>query len=506
VIQFRAVGSEKNFNRASAFKQTRRAVAMPVQDRAAGRLQHFKRASDAGPVSGMEALCGLRIARNQFRIKLSRMRRGKTGADGRADSAWNRRDRRKPVEQGLEIKPAAAGKNGEAPGTLDLRQCGAGLGNEPARRIIFRRIDMAIEKVGRPGLFGGAGPRGDNLEIAVDLHRIGIDDGAAEALRKRKRERRLATRGRPCNKHRHACAAMIHVATLIAGPAQSLTDAILRTACAALPAPVAVAWLDAERAVDLRFAAEAGNDKHRLITDRLRAALGKAAIDVVVQHAERRRKQLLVADMDSTMIGQECLDELADFVGCKAQVAAITERAMRGEIAFAPALRERVRLLAGLPVAAMEEVLLKRISPTPGAPALVATMRRHGAYACLVSGGFTLFTGAIAARLGFDEHRGNRLIIGADGRLTGAVAEPVLGPDAKLETLRELRSRLGLGNDDTLAVGDGANDLGMIEEAGFGVAFRAKPVVAEAAAACIDHADLTALLYIQGYRREDIRA
>lgn len=298
---------------------------------------------------------------------------------------------------------------------------------------------------------------------------------------------------------------MTHVATLIASPARPLTDEALRRAAAALPDRASLAWLDPGVAADLRFAPAAADDCRRT-ADRLRAALDGAAVDVVVQHAARRRKRLLVADMDSTMIGQECIDELADFVGRKAHVAAITERAMRGEIGFAPALRERVALLAGLPAGVVEEVLATRISVTPGAVALVATMRRHGAYTCLVSGGFTLFTRPVAALIGFDENRGNRLIIGDDGRFSGAVAEPILGRDAKLETLRQLRGRFGLAHEETLAVGDGANDLLMIGDAGLGVAFRAKPKVAAAAAARIDHGDLTALLYVQGYRGEDIAA
>ena len=220
----------------------------------------------------------------------------------------------------------------------------------------------------------------------------------------------------------------------------------------------------------------------------------------VVQPIATRRKRLFVADMDSTMIGQECIDELADYVGLKAHVAAITERAMRGEIAFEPALRERVALLKGLPVAIVEEVIAKRITLTPGARTLVATMRANGARTCLVSGGFTLFTGRIAAMIGFDEHRGNVLSI-EDGKLAGRVEEPILGRDAKLAALIELRDRLGLSPQDTLAAGDGANDIPMIEAAGLGVAYRAKPKVADAAHARIDRGDLTALLYLQGYAR-----
>jgi phosphoserine phosphatase len=203
------------------------------------------------------------------------------------------------------------------------------------------------------------------------------------------------------------------------------------------------------------------------------------------------------------MIGQECIDELADYVGLKAHVATITERAMRGEIAFEPALRERVALLGGLKVSVIEEVLRDRIKLTPGARALVGTMRKSGAHTALVSGGFTLFTDRVAAMIGFDENRANRLTIIDGHKLAGTVAEPIFGRDAKRAALLELRQEFGLAREDTMAVGDGANDLDMITEAGLGVAYHAKPKVAEVAAARIDHADLTALLYVQGYARDE---
>ena len=203
---------------------------------------------------------------------------------------------------------------------------------------------------------------------------------------------------------------------------------------------------------------------------------------MVVQPATNRRKKLFLADMDSTMIGQECIDELADFVGLKAHVAAITERAMRGEIAFEPALRERVALLEGLPVKVVEDVIRNHITLTPGGRTLVATMRANGAYTCMVSGGFTLFTQPIASMIGFDDSRGNTLTV-ADDLLAGRVDEPIFGRQQKRATLIELRTRLGLAKDDTLVAGDGANDLDMIAEAGLGVAYHAKPAVAAAAAA-----------------------
>jgi phosphoserine phosphatase len=299
---------------------------------------------------------------------------------------------------------------------------------------------------------------------------------------------------------------MAFVATLISNPAAPALDAaLIERARDALPSPQAPIWLAQGIAADIPFGAPQEND-NRLLAERVRAALAGAAIDVVVQPASGRRKALFLTDMDSTMIGQECIDELADYVGVKQQVAAITERAMRGEIEFAPALRERVALLKGLPASVVDEVIADRIRLTPGARTLVATLRRNGAYACLVTGGFTLFTARIAAMLGFDENRANALILDAAGRLTGEVAEPIFGRESKLATLIELTRRLGLASDATLAAGDGANDIAMIQAAGLGVAYHAKPKVAEAAAARVDHGDLTALLYAQGYRRQDFES
>jgi phosphoserine phosphatase len=290
------------------------------------------------------------------------------------------------------------------------------------------------------------------------------------------------------------------VATLICNPADPALDStVVDGARAILPSPGPAQWLFDEVAVDIPFE---GSEDIRAIEARLREARGDLPVDIVVQPRAFRRKKLLLADMDSTMIGQECIDELADFAGLKAHVAGITERAMRGEIEFEPALRERVALLKGMSVGVIDDVLKTRIRPTPGGRELVATMRAHGAYTCLISGGFTLFTNAVAAMIGFQENRANELLI-EDGKLTGEVKEPILGRAAKLATLIELTESFDLDDIDTLVVGDGANDLGMIRNAGLGVAYHAKPAVAAAAAARIDHGDLTALVYAQGYRRDE---
>jgi phosphoserine phosphatase len=299
---------------------------------------------------------------------------------------------------------------------------------------------------------------------------------------------------------------MTHVATLISSPGvAALDDSAVRIAREALPATSTPQWLAPGIAADILFSAGSGND-NRMIAERVRQALDSRPLDVVVQPLAHRRKRLFLADMDSTMIGQECIDELADVIGKKPHVAAITERAMRGEIEFAPALVERVALLAGLPASVIDQVIAERIRLTPGARTLVATMRKRGAYTCLVSGGFTQFTTKIAALIGFDEARANTLEVGEDGRLTGRVVPPILGRDAKLATLTDLRAKLGLSTEDTLVAGDGANDLAMITAAGLGVAYHAKPAVAAAAAARIDHGDLTALLYAQGYARAEFVA
>ncbi|EEW27001.1 phosphoserine phosphatase SerB [Rhodobacter ferrooxidans] len=228
-------------------------------------------------------------------------------------------------------------------------------------------------------------------------------------------------------------------------------------------------------------------------------------IDLVLQPKAGRHKKLLLADMDSTMIQQECIDELADEAGVGAYVAGITARAMNGELDFESALRERVGLLKGLPESVIAQVLRDRITLMPGGRELVATMKANGARAALVSGGFTAFTGPVAAMLGFDENRANTLHV-QGGKLTGTVAEPILGREAKMRALQEIAADMGISHAEVMAVGDGANDLGMLGLAGAGVALHAKPSVAAQCDIRINHGDLTALLYIQGFGREDFVA
>lgn len=298
---------------------------------------------------------------------------------------------------------------------------------------------------------------------------------------------------------------MHHVLILIADPAgRALDSGAAAAVVAALEAIGATTlpadWLAPNAACDIAF----DGVEPAAATRAARRAVGAKPIDVAAIATAGRRKKLLIADMESTIIANEMIDELAALTGRGADIAEITRRAMAGELDFAASLRQRVGRLAGVPQAALERAA-GLIRVTPGATALVATMAAHGATSALVSGGFEVFAGPVAARLGFDEMRANRLIFSADA-LSGAVHEPILDAAAKRRTLIELVAARGIVLADTLAVGDGANDLAMLTAAGLGVAYHAKPRVAESAAVRIDHADLTALLYLQGYRAADIIA
>jgi phosphoserine phosphatase len=258
-------------------------------------------------------------------------------------------------------------------------------------------------------------------------------------------------------------------------------------------------WLSAETVYDIAFTRMENFAADEIV----RELIADAPIDCVVQDMAERHKRMLICDMDSTIITVECIDEIADFAGVKKQVAAITERAMRGEIDFVGALKERVALLKGLKETVLQEVYNQRVKFTPGARELVATMRAHGAYCVLVSGGFDFFTSRIQSELGFNANFANSLEI-TDGVLTGHVHEPILGKQAKLQTLIDVSNQENISLSEVVAVGDGANDLPMLTAAGTGVAYHAKPVVQQGARVKINHCNLTALLYMQGYKKEEI--
>jgi len=282
---------------------------------------------------------------------------------------------------------------------------------------------------------------------------------------------------------------MPHILTLVAGPEARLTPALLARVREAAGAAAPVSLSDGE-AADLPCPAPPDPVS-------IAAALDGAAVDWAILPAAGRRKRLLVADMDSTIVAGETLDELAAEAGLGEQVAAITRESMEGRLDFASALRARVAMLRGLPLAALDRTWAG-VRLSPGARTLVATMHAHGARTVLVSGGFTVFTARVAALCGFDAHQANLLLDDGEA-LTGAVAEPILDRDAKRAALRQYAAEMGIPLRDTLAVGDGANDLAMIEDAGLGVAYHAKPIVAAAAGVRVEHADLRALLYFQGY-------
>jgi len=297
--------------------------------------------------------------------------------------------------------------------------------------------------------------------------------------------------------------ALNSVATLIVKPGESVpVEAIgaLRAACETAGAGLGETHPLGPEACDLQIGGVPLDELRALAAE----TLDEYPLDCVVQPPQGRRKRLLVADMDSTMIMVECVDELADFLGVKDRVAEITEAAMRGELDFAQALEARVALLEGLDLATVKRCYAERVELTPGAETLLATMTANGARSVLVSGGFTFFTERVAKRLGFHAHRANRLGL-KDGRLDGTVAKPIVDSATKRETLIAERSRLGLEKTAVMAVGDGANDIPMLKEAGLSVAYHAKAKARAAADARIDHGDLTALLYLQGYRREEFR-
>jgi phosphoserine phosphatase len=378
---------------------------------------------------------------------------------------------------------------------------------EPLRhRTALGGVEGAVKAVRDPRQRRCVGPRRQDAQIPIQLNAVGVDDDAVERLGQRQRQRRFAARRRPGDDDDWRILARIAgdgvgrvmelVLTLIAGGAEAALSGLATSLARALSATPD--WLAPGRACDLRVEAESPERIEALA----REAIGAHPVDVLVQPVAGRRKRLLVADFEATIIANEMINELAELHGIGPQIAAITRRAMNGEIDFIGALQARINLLAGMDAAHLEAAA-SRIRLTPGARELVATMQRDGAITALVSGGFTFFAERVAADLGFRRVIANRMDL-VEGRLAGTIRRPIVTGETKLQMLRGLAGEFEVADEETMAVGDGANDLAMIQAAGIGVAYHAKPAVAAAARWRLDHADLTGLLYAQGYRVDEI--
>jgi phosphoserine phosphatase len=487
---------EHEARQAHVLQQRRTRVALPMHQGPACRFEYFIGAQGPLRIAGPQLRGSLGIAFCQAGMQCLDTDANQQGARLGANFRRNRWDVGKPVGQRREVEPGAADEDGNLLHHPHLFQSPARIACVTTHGISLAGGDMAIEKMRRAGTRIGIRLRRQNRCFGIDLHGIGIDHRAANMLRQCQSRGGLAARGGACNKHGvnfHRSSMSAFVLNVIGDGAASELFAPLGLGKAHILSP--------GRAFDLPVATQ---DREPLLAAARSFAEG-LKLDINVVATAKRKKKLLIADMDSTIINVECLDELADMAGLKPQIAAITERAMRGELEFEAALRERVGMLKGLGLDALERTYVERVRLNPGAKNLLATMRANGAHTMLVSGGFGYFTSRVAEAAGFHVERGNTLL--DDGvALTGQVATPILGREAKLQALEETVANLNLDYAETLAVGDGANDLAMIQRAGMGVAYHAKPVVAAAAGASIDHNDLTALLYLQGYTDAEIVA
>jgi phosphoserine phosphatase len=492
------------------------ASRLPGDQASAGRKPDFEGTGKALGVGRSEPHGGRRIDFGKVGVQPNRAKGGEQGAGFSPRPGRDLGNFRKPVDQGRKIEPAASAEDRQTARTMSLLHGGECRFAPPGRGGGFGGRPHTIEAVRHTRFLFGRRPGGEDAKLAIKLHGVGIDDRAAEPFGEDCGKRRFARCGgagdddgsagigvgvglrlawfRPrCQGQRRI--RMTHMLTLIADRRAGLLSGTVVARVREALGGNAPSVLSPDEAVEIACA-EAPD------LACVRTVLEGTAIDAIATEATGRRKKLLLADMDSTIVTAETLDELAAYAGLKAEVAEITRAGMNGEIDFREGLRRRVAMLKGLSVSALEETW-RALGFTPGARALVATMRKHGAMTALVSGGFTWFTGRVATALGFHVHRANVLV--HDGRvLSGAVEEPILDRDAKLATLEELAAEEGLPLSATLAVGDGANDLPMLAAAGLGIAFHPKPLVAASARARIDFCDLRAALFAQGFHATEI--
>ena len=432
---------------------------------------------------------------------------------------------RQSVGERTEVEPRSADDHSR-PATLgDPPQRLERLVAPPADRVALLRVHVSEQVMGRARQFVGPRPRGEHAEVAIHLHGVRVDDLGAQRLSGRERESGLAARRRTGEKqnvsvHRRYCSMSDIPGSDVAGSVTARSPGAdpqrwTLTLVAGRGETLAGAGDDARKTlgetgakiIGSRFLSPTAEEtelhgEYAPIRERLEAAFAPRALDWCLQSAPARPRRLLLCDMDSTIISCECIDEIAAIVGIKAEIAEITERAMRGELDFEAALEARVARLAGVRAADLETVYAERIRLNSGASTLTATMKAHGARAVLVSGGFTFFTNRVAAAAGFDAHHGNTLEL-RDGALTGRVTPPILGRTAKREALERHAAEIGRPRDDAVAIGDGANDLDMIRAAGVGIAYRAKPVVEAQAQARIATGDLRSALYFQSIAAAD---
>ncbi len=510
-------------------------VTLPIEERAAGGAPDLERPGNALAVAGVDPRGNLLIFRREHAVSAGPLRLDQAAHLG-ADGVRNVRDLGNTFDQRAKVKPGAAHHDGQARLLQCLRNGAARVSRPVGSRKTIRCRTIAVKLVGHACLVPRTRPRGDDSQLPIDLHAVGVDHRALGLFGEPQRQSGLAAGGRSGNENhfifhnifvnqhlapfiqylygrsygppqvgsRKEFAPMDLVATLIANPARPVVDDDLVARGVDVLRAGGAGGVEA-RPLALGVAADIYFDGIEPATaaDLLRAALIDAPIDIAVLPQDGRRRKLLIADMDSTIITVECIDEIADFAGLKAKVAKITEAAMRGELDFVAALKERAAMLEGLPEDVLEQVFRKRVRLTPGASALIRTMNEAGALTVLVSGGFTFFTERVSALAGFQVNRANCLEI-FNGRLTGRVIEPIVDSSTKLASLHEFRVGRGLSVEETLAIGDGANDIPMIEAAGLGVSYHAKPKAAAAADVAICHGDLTAILYLQGFTADEI--